>query len=331
MANVLDIFNNDAFSLRENIKAINDSPQIPDMTGNMFFDESGITTQTAQLERKGSSIALVPTALRGEKGMPIRDSKAKMIPVNTVHLPQRFSVMADEVAGVREFGTTDQLKTVQSVVAKKAMLARRNLDITLAWQKLSAIKGKVVDADGTTVLMDMFTTFGFAANTVTINMGNTEPLYNQFNDILRLQEDTLGGIPVSEMPIALCSKESFDKLRIHSAFKEPFKYYANNVNASGLRQEGIIFNDIVWKEFRGQVNGQRFIGANKVYLVPRGIPGMFNCLFGPANYMETVNTVGLPYYMKMERLEYDKGVEFEVQSNPLIYNAYPSAVIELTI
>lgn len=64
---------------------------------------------------------------------------------------------------------------------------------------------------------------------------------------------------------------------------------------------------------------------------PEGVPGMFRTVYSPADYMETVNTVGVPYYAKQERMAFDKGVELEAQSNPICFNQLPEAVIKLSV
>jgi hypothetical protein len=46
--------------------------------------------------------------------------------------------------------------------------------------------------------------------------------------------------------------------------------------------------------------------------------------------METVNTIGLPYYAKQEELRMGKGIDLESQSNPISICTRPRAVIKLT-
>lgn len=60
-------------------------------------------------------------------------------------------------------------------------------------------------------------------------------------------------------------------------------------------------------------------------------PDLFISAFAQADYMEVVNTEGLPYYAKLERLPFDKGVAGEAQSNPLHLCTRPLAVRELTL
>ena len=47
------------------------------------------------------------------------------------------------------------------------------------------------------------------------------------------------------------------------------------------------------------------------------MPDLFITRFAPANYIETVNTIGLPRYAKGVVDQWGKRVDFEAQSNPL--------------
>jgi hypothetical protein len=95
-------------------------------------------------------------------------------------------------------------------------------------------------------------------------------------------------------------------------------------------RSGFYFGGVYWEEYRGSVGGVDFIASGEAYLVPEGVPDMFVTHYAPADYMETVNTIGLPYYAKQEMMRLNKGVEIEAQSNPLCLNTRPRAVIKLT-
>jgi hypothetical protein len=73
------------------------------------------------------------------------------------------------------------------------------------------------------------------------------------------------------------------------------------------------------------------IGTNDAYVVPRGVPGLLLGRFGPANYWQTVNTVGLPLYAKGIPMPNDKGWDIEMQSNPIHLLTRPRAVIKVTV
>jgi len=98
----------------------------------------------------------------------------------------------------------------------------------------------------------------------------------------------------------------------------------------GDRRQAFTFGGVLWVRYRGKVGGAAFVGDDEAYLVPEGVEDLFKSVYAPANYMETVNTLGVPHYAKLERLPFDKGVMGEAQSNPLHICTRPRAVIKLT-
>ena len=78
------------------------------------------------------------------------------------------------------------------------------------------------------------------------------------------------------------------------------------------------------------VGGNDFVAANEAYLYPTGAD-IFKTWFAPADFVETVNTIGLPRYAKQKVMDFEKGVIIHTQSNPLPINLRPRAVIKLTM
>ena len=77
--------------------------------------------------------------------------------------------------------------------------------------------------------------------------------------------------------------------------------------------------------------GKDFIGDDDAYAVATGVSGLFIGRFAPADYNETVNTTGLPYYAKMEELPFGKGYAIETQSNPIFLPTQPKAIFKLSM
>lgn len=334
----LDIFNNDAFSVHSLTKAINETPYQPMRIGSLgLFGEEGISTTTLSIEKRGTTLSLVPTASRGAPGRPESNDKRTLIPINTVHLPQRGAVIADEVQNVRAFGSETDLETVQNLVNNKLAKMRRNLDVTIEWQRIGAIKGQVLDADGTTVLLDLNTAFGTSAQTKDMVLDSDSTKVKQkIVEATRLVETALGGIMHGGLH-AFCGVGFFDALVGHPAVEKAYDRYLESqfLRTTQRGQEGtgpgFGFVGVQWEEYKGAVSGQTFIPDNKAYLVPLGVPDLFVTHYAPADYMETVNTVGLPYYAKQEMMRMNRGVELEAQSNPISICTRPNVVIELSI
>ena len=326
------IFEDDAFSVPALTVAINEQEYLPGrISGLGLFREEGITTLTVQIEKDGDTLALVPAGERGTSGLVVGGSKRKLIPFNTVHLPQRFTIKADEIQGIRAFGQRTELQSVQDVVNKRLAKARRQLDATHEFQRMGALNGQVLDADGSTILLDIYKSFGVTRQTLPMGLNDPETeLRVRAGEALDMQEDALGSV-TSSGSRAFCGKNFWNKLIVHPSVKET---YLNTLQAASLRgdaRESFEFGGIVWERYRGKVAGVSFVHDDKALLIPEGVPDLYISTFAPADYMETVNTEGLPYYSKIEPMDFNKGMAGEAQSNPLHLCTRPRAQILLTM
>ena len=326
------IFEDDAFSVSSLTAALNDQEYLPGRISSLgLFREEGITTLTVQIEKDGDTLALVPAGERGTSGLVVAASKRHMIPFNTVHLPERFTIKADEIQGIRAFGTRSELQAVQDVVNRRLSKARRQLDATHEFQRMGALNGQILDADGKTVLLDLYKTFGVTRKKQSMGLNDqATELRVRCSDALDLQEDALGNI-TSTGSRAFCGKNFWNKLATHKSVKET---YLNTMQAASLRgdaRESFEFGGIVWERYRGKVAGVSFIHDDKALLIPEGVPDLYISVFAPADYMETVNTQGIPYYSKIEPLPFNKGMAGEAQSNPLHMCTRPLAQILLEL
>ncbi|MCX4067554.1 major capsid protein [Pseudomonas sp. S1Bt30] len=324
------IFEDDAFSVSSLTAAINEQQYLPGRISSLgLFREEGISTLTVQIEKDGDTLALVPSGERGTSGLVVGATKRMLIPFNTVHLPERFTIKADEIQGIRAFGSLTELQAVQDVVNKRLGKARRQLDATHEFQRMGALNGTVLDADGKTVLLDIYDRFGVERQKLPMELGNpATEVRVKCGEALDMQEEALGSVTTTGSR-AFCGKNFWNKLLVHKSVKET---YLNTMQAAALRgdaRESFEFGGIVWERYRGKVAGVSFVHDDKALLVPEGVPDLYISSFAPADYMETVNTQGIPYYSKIEPLPFNKGVAGEAQSNPLHLCTRPRAQILL--
>jgi hypothetical protein len=328
----IGIFEDDAFSVASLTTAINEQEYLPGRISSLgLFQEEGVTTLTVQVEKDGDTLSLVPAGERGTSGLVVGGSKRQLIPFNTVHLPQRFTILADEIQNIRTFGSQSEMQAVQDVVNNRLAKVRRQLDITHEFQRIGAIKGQVLDADSKSVLLDIYERFGVKRQTMSLELNNPEILVQvKCMEALDMQEDALGSV-ISSGARAFCGRTFWEKLISHPSV---VKTYEGTLQAAALRGDGrdsFDFGGITWERYRGKVAGVPFVNTDQAYLVPEGVPELFQSAFAPADYMETVNTLGIPYYSKLETMPFGKGVAGEAQSNPLHLCTRPRAVVRLTI
>ena len=326
-----DVFYPTGYSLTELTAAINEIPHVPTLLGDEgLFEYGGVSALTVQIEKQGQTLSLVSTKARGSAGAPIgrntRDLRSFVLP----HMPLDDAILADEVQGVRLFGTENQPTPFQRKLMDVMTLGKRRFDLTMEWQRVGALKGIVYDSDGTTVLYNYFTEFGVTQQTKAFLLTtSTTELRQICSQVIDQIEDELGGVGFSGI-IAYCGRTFWEQLITHPKAKEPYQNYTAALRLAGDPRERFEFGGITFVKYRGAANGSQMIAATEAYIVPQGVPGLLLGRFGPADYVDTVNTMGLPLYAKGIEKRNGKGWDIEMQSNPLHFVTRPRAIIKAT-
>ncbi|MFH0289521.1 major capsid protein [Vibrio owensii] len=294
-----------------------------------IFEERGIRTTTMSVEFKDGEIIIVPEKERGADGTHTEDRERKMFTFTAVHLPLEASIYADDIQNVRAFGSESELEQLDTLIADKHEDHRMSLDATIEYFRAGALTGKVLGAKGNTIV-DLHATFGITPSQVTNEIDFTKPLRSQ---ILKAKTDSKKnqkGVKGRRYH-ALCSETYFAQLMDNEDFVKAFE---RSQEGAALRNDvsgGVEWQGVVWEQYEDDINGKLIIPEGEARLFPTDKPKLFLTRFAPANYNETVNTIGLPYYSKSEPKRMGKGVDIESQSNVLNICTNPLAVRRLTI
>lgn len=327
----ISIFQDEKFSVPNLTAAINEQQYIPGRIGEMgLYDEEGVPTTVVQIEYDGQKLGLVAAKPRGGVADAVTLGPRKLIPFNTVHLPQRSTMMADEIQGIRAFGSQSELESAEARVRKYLAKHRVQLDMTHEYQRIGAIKGLVLDADGETPLLDVYQEFGIEQISFGMGLDNASTIVrSKCGDVIDLIEDALGALPLRDVH-AFVGKNFWNDLINHKSVRETYLNTSQAAELRGKAPDSFDLGGIRFERYRGSVNGVPYVGPDEGYAFPVGVPDFFITRFAPGDYMETVNTDGLPYYSRVEPLKMGKGLEIESQSNPLHLPTRPKAIIRLT-
>ncbi len=331
----MDVFNQDAFSLRSLTAAVQKVPYKPGRLGELgLFEESGITTTVVQIEEQDGQLTLIPTSPRGGEVDTIGADARRMRAFTVPHLARESKILADSIQGVRAFGSESELESIQSVVNKRLATLRAMHEVTLEYLRMGALKGLILDASGAT-LFNLFTEFGVEQQTDEFDFADADfRVRTACKRVLRLIEDELGSATYTGAR-AFCSASFFDALIDHPKVVETFKYREGEMLRQDIRR-GFLYGGITWEEYRGKVGATDFITDGEAYVFPEGARvedgALFQTYFAPADFEETVNTIGLPIYAKQARdQEFNRWVKLHTQSNPLPLCLRPRTVVKLTM
>lgn len=342
MPTIVDIFSDDAFSATSLTEAINIVPNDYGRLREMnLFPEEPIPTTTVAVEYANGTLNLLPTRERGAPsslGMP---EKRHARQFGTFHIPHDDFVRADDVQNIlARVSSAGALEAVQTLVNRKQITMRRKHAITLEHMRMGALRGEILDSDGSS-LLNLFTVFGVTQHSVDFVLGTaTTDVKAKARSVVSYMEDNLEGEVMTGVHV-LASPEWYEKFIGHAKVEEIYKYYDGQNNP--LRQDvrrGFPFHGLTIEEYRGsaqylQEDGtyatRRFIPAGEAIAFPVGTMDVFKTYFAPADFMDTVNTLGEQIYVRQAvDPEFQRWVKLHSQSNPLPLVKRPKLLVKLT-
>jgi hypothetical protein len=308
-----------------------------------LFTEYSVPTLTIGIEKdKDMNVFLVQSSPRGSAGQTFGKNKRSMRDLRIPHFQVDDAIYADQVQAVRAFGTEAAVETLQGHIADRAAEASQAFELTTEYHRLNLLtSGRLLDADGT-VLYDYFSEMGESApSELAWDLDNQSQvrgsLREKCDDVYRAMAATLDGLPFSGI-IALCgdnffrsvvkNKEVYDiYLAMTGANTATLKNGTINAMASAAASMwgSFDFGNITFVNYR---SGQSvLVDTDRCYFAPVGVPNLFRTVYGPADYIETVNRPGQRLYAKQWPMSNDKGVNLEFQTNTLHYCTRPRVLM----
>ena len=321
----------DMFSIANLTAAVNKLPAIPGKVGAMgLFDEKGVNSTSVVIDEREGRLILVPNTSRHDDPAPVKGSKRQRKTFETLHLPVSRSLLPSQIQGIAAFGQENAAAPVATVINDNLQELKNSIEATREFQRVGALRGKLLDADGA-IISDLYKEFEVDQKKINVALGNKDTnVRKACLDAKRYSESKLGGVMVTGFR-SLCGPGWLDAFVEHEKVKAAFANYQEAQDRlGGDVRSGFTFGGIEFIEYDVTVSGQRFIPLDvaQVFPVAKGVFRMFNA---PANYNETVNTLGLPFYSKAEPRSLGKGWNLEAQSNPLALCLFPGALVELKI
>lgn len=332
---MINPFENEAFSMTSLTSAINLLPNMYGKLGAMnLFPQKSVRTRHISVEEQNGVLNLLPTQLPGGPSTFEGRTKRKLRSFTIPHIPHDDIILPEEIQGIRAFGTENELESMANVVTDHLQSMRNKHAITLEYLRMGALKGIILDADGST-LYNLYDEFEITPKTVSFALGtaNTD-VKKKCLEVVRYIEDNLRGEFMTGVH-CLVSAEFFDTLTSHAKVKEAYERWQEGAALRDDMRSGFTFGGITFEEYRGQATSpdgtvQRFIASGEGHCFPIGTAESFVTYFAPADFNETVNTLGLPIYAKQEPRKFDRGTELHTQSNPLPMCLRPGVLVKIT-
>jgi hypothetical protein len=331
---MINPFESSAFDMTSLTSAIN---LLPNMYGKLeslkLFPQKSVRTRNISVEEQNGVLSLLPTQVPGGSATVGTRGKRKLRSFTIPHIPHDDVVLPEEVQGIRAFGSETELQAMANVITDHLQSMRNKHAITLEHLRMGALKGVILDADGSE-LVNLYSEFEITPKTINFALATaTTNVKAKCLEVLRHIEDNLRGEFMTGVH-CLVSPEFYDALTSHKNVKEAYELWQDGAALRNDMRAGFSYGGITFEEYRGQAtdpdgNVRRFIAANEGHCFPIGTAESFVTYFAPADFNETVNTLGLPLYAKQCPRKFDRGTDLHTQSNPLPMCLRPGVLVKV--
>ena len=328
--------NSDYFNLATLTESINLLPTVYGKINTAgIFRDKGITTRTAVIEEKNGILKVLGSKALGAPGQEKQHGQRNVRTFSVPHIPLDDVILPDDYQGVRAFGSESDAYALATVMADRLQDMRNSHDLTREYMRLGALKGVIKDGDGNTIA-DLFSAFNITKKTVNFELDvDDTDVASKCREVIRHIEENLKGEVMNHVH-AYVDSDFFDTLISHPNVE---KFYVNWQGAAELAgrdpRSGFSFSGITFEEYNGTVTlmddtTETLIASGYGHCFPFGTLQTFFCYNAPADFNETANTLGLPYYAKVEERKMNRGLDLHSQSNPLPLCVRPGVLVEIT-
>ena len=208
-------FENPGFSMASLTAAIN---LLPNRYGRLeqlnLFPAKPVRTRQIIVEEYAGRLNLLPTRAPGSPGTVGERGKRNLRSFVIPHIPHDDVVLPEEVQGLRAFGSETEMEAIGGVMARHLETMRNKHAITLEHLRMGALKGVILDADGSTIY-DLYTEFGLSQTSINFDLANANSdIKGHCYDVLAEIEDNLKGEFMTDVHV-LCSPQLPRALTTH--------------------------------------------------------------------------------------------------------------------
>lgn len=343
MATILDYFSSPHFTARALTDAVNIIPNMYGRLGELnLFPVKGIPTTYVEIEYKNGVLSLLPARERGAPGTQgSRGRRHKRI-FDIPHIPHDDALLAKDLQNAVKFGTNDVFTPLKELMSEKLVDMQNRHLITLEHLRMSALKGVIVDADGS-VIYDLFDEFKITQKVISFGLSNKDTDVSQkCRDLKRYIEKSLMGEVTDGGIRVLVSPEFFDLLIAHPKVADAYKYYSStqeplrNDLRAGFKFHGITFEEYVgeapYTQNDGSLVSRRFIAEGEGHAWPTGTRQTFQTYAAPPDTLNEVNLAPKSsdlIFAMQEKMDFDKGIQIHTESNPLPFVKRPALLVKV--
>ena len=345
MALVVDVWRGNGWEVvdlqEQVVERVEHKPQLLGQLG--IFTPSYPMSPYIAISDSDRTLSLIPTSEFGAPPAELVPQGARVRPFRVNRIAKGSTVMAHELSAVLQTPFARQVATISGVIAERTARIVDDVELTHEHMRLGAIQGKVMDADGTTVLVDWFDEWGIAEPTeINFALGTAgTDVRGKFRQLKRQMQVAAKGMWNPSTRVGgLVGDNFFDSVLNHPQIKETKLYNDGAAAMEGVEGYGSVeIEGVTLINYQGSdpdASHDLSIGTDKARFFPMGATDVFEAAYGPAvEFAEYLGRPGQEYFsMMLENVDAQgnpdprrRGDRVEIYSYPLMVCRRPEMLL----
>ena len=289
----------------------------------------------ARIEFKNGKLELIKSQSRGTRGDNKETERRNVHTLEVPYFPKSGTVLPSDIAGKRAFGSNASYASMNEALNDKLVELKKDHDTTHEYMRLGALKGQVLDADGS-VILDLYSEFSISQDTIdfdftTADFDPTEKTMDLANRI-RTRAAAVG-VLVTEV-VAEVGFGFFKKLRANSYVQKDMEVrkVSSNENTQQLTFAGVTFKVSYDQALNASGTLTNFVDTDEGIAFPIApqTSGLYVEAMAPAEMTSAVNTRAMKIYASVKELDHEGGYDIHTESNFLPICTQPTVLVNLT-
>jgi hypothetical protein len=326
MPTITDIFNNRPFKPVELTNAIQLVTPIPTLLGTLgedLFTTVRSRTRDIAILRQNNVARLVPVSAVGSPPVELEPPPGATFDLfRTRRLAKASTITAEELQGVLTLPDFQAVQEVQTEVATRAGRVRDDIELTEEHMRFGAVLGKVLDADGVTVLDDWYAQWGVSVpSAFNFHLDVTTTNIRAICDAITMAmyRASQGGFIRGRTRVsALCGDAFFTALVNHPTVVATYMNWAAAVDLRGMIPDYFDWGGIRFYRWIGESTVDLTIPTDEARFFPIGGMDIFQRVMGPGEFFPFINQPGQDVYaLTINDRDRDAWVKVEQYNYPL--------------
>lgn len=336
----LDIFSTEDFKATTMTEMVGDIDYVPtELEERGYFVTKPVRTETISFIRKDRVLELVPTTERGTPEPLLGRQARDAVQIETPRLAMRDRITAREAANLLNPALPYEIRldNANALVAERQADIIDRLRLTRENHRFGALQGKILDADGVSVVADFYELFGIPEpSEIALDIANTPEggLRAKIEAlIVRPMKRALKGRWTSGTKIhAFVGDDFWDDLWKHKDIRDAF---INTPRAPELLEARswtqFEFAGVEWEHWDDGEWTELSIGTDKARFFPVGAYDTFFEFLAPGEDWEEIGQPGKDLYSIVSpdnRTNMHEWTDVYVRTYPLYANKAPQSLLK---